>query len=65
MYKVIIKEGINKQERICNSLLDANNYVIEKASQLGIHYGWDDDGLAYAHDEWDGPCSTRIEIEQL
>ncbi len=65
MYKVIIREGINKEERTYNCLRDANNYVIEKASEMGIHYGWDADGIAYAHDEWDGPSSTRIEIEEL
>lgn len=64
MYKVIIREGINKEERQYDSLDKANRYVIEKASEMGLHYGWDENGVAYAHDEWDGPASTRIEIEE-
>jgi len=65
MYQVHIKEGINAEVRNCESLSMANSYVIEKASDMGLHYGYDADGWAFAHDEQNSPCSTEIFIFQI
>lgn len=65
MYQVHIKEGINAEVRNCESLSLANSYVIEKASDMGLHYGYDADGWAFAHDEQGGPCCTEIFIFQI
>jgi hypothetical protein len=65
MYQVHIKEGINAEVRNYDSLSNANRYVIEKASEMGLHYGYDADGWAFAHDEQGGPCCTEIFIFQI
>jgi hypothetical protein len=65
MYQVHIKEGINAEVRNYDSLSNANRYVIEKASEMGLHYGYDADGWAFAHDGENTPCSTEIFIFQI
>lgn len=66
MYQVHIKEGINAEVRNYESLSMANRYVIEKASSMDLHYGYDADGWAFAHDGYQGdPCSTEIFIFQV
>jgi hypothetical protein len=65
MYQVHIKEGINAEVRNYDSLSMANNYVIEKASEMNLHYGYDADGWAFAHDGENSPCSTEIFIFQI
>jgi hypothetical protein len=65
MYQVHIKEGINAEVRNYESLSMANSYVKEKASDMGLHYGYDADGWAFAHDEQGGPCCTEIFIFQI
>jgi hypothetical protein len=65
MYQVHIKEGINAEVRNYDSLSMANRYVLDKASEMGLTYGYDADGWAFAHDEQGGPCSTEIFIFQI
>jgi hypothetical protein len=67
MYQVHIKEGINAEVRNYDSLTRANRYVIEKASEMNLNYGYDADGWAFAHDG-DGdysPARTEIFIFQI
>jgi len=64
-YQVHIKEGINAEVRNYDSLDRANRYVIEKASELNLDYGYDSDGWAFAHDGENSPCSTEIFIFQI
>jgi hypothetical protein len=64
MYQVHIKEGINAEVRNYDSLSMANRYVIEKASNMDLHYGYDSDGWAFAHDGEERP-STEIFIFQV
>lgn len=64
MYQVHIKEGINAEVRNYDSLDRANRYVLEKASEMGLQYGIDQDGWAFAHDDNDRP-STEIFIFQI
>lgn len=64
MYQVHIKEGINAEVRNYDSLSMANRYVIEKASSMDLHYGYDADGWAFAHDGEERP-STEIFIFQV
>jgi hypothetical protein len=65
MYQVHIKEGINAEVRNYDSLTMANRYVLDKASEMGLTYGYDADGWAFAHDDQGGPCSTEIFIFQI
>jgi len=65
MYQVHIKEGINAEVRNYETLSMANSYVKEKASDMGLHYGYDADGWAFAHDGENSPCSTEIFIFQI
>ena len=65
MYQVHIKEGINAEVRNYDSLSNANRYVIEKASEMGLNYGYDSDGWAFAHDDQGGPCCAEIFIFQI
>ena len=65
MYQVHIKEGINAEVRNYESLTMANHYVIEKASDMNLTYGYDADGWAFAHDGNEGPGSTEIFIFQI
>ena len=65
MYQVHIKEGINAEVRNYESLTMANHYVIEKASDMNLTYGYDADGWAFAHDGENSPCSTEIFIFQI
>ena len=51
MYQVHIKEGINAEVRNYDSLSNANRYVLEKASEMGLDYGYDMDGFAFAHND--------------
>ncbi len=59
-----IKEGINAEVRNYESLSQANRYVIEKASSMDLHYGYDADGWAFAHDGEERP-NTEIFIFQV
>ncbi len=66
MYQVHIKEGINAEVRNYESLTMANRYVLDKASEMGLDYGYDADGWAFAHDGNQGaPCATEIFIFQV
>ena len=65
MYQVHIKEGINAEVRNYDSLTMANRYVLDKASEMGLTYGYDADGWAFAHDGENSPCSTEIFIFQI
>jgi hypothetical protein len=64
MYQVHIKEGINADVRNYDSLTRANRFVIEKASELNLTYGYDADGWAFAHDDNERP-SQEIFIFQI
>jgi hypothetical protein len=64
MYQVHIKEGINAEVRNYDSLHRANRYVLEKASEMNLHYGIDQDGWAFAHDDNERPA-TEIFIFQI
>ena len=65
-YQVHIKEGINAEVRNYDSLDRANRYVIEKASEMGLHYGIDQDGWVFAHDGDDySPVRTEIFIFKI
>lgn len=64
MYQVHIKEGINAEVRNYDSLDRANRYVLEKASEMGLQYGIDQDGWAFAHDDNERPA-TEIFIFQI
>jgi len=65
-YQVHIKEGINAEVRNYDSLTMANRYVLDKANEMNLWYGYDDDGWAFAHDAHQGePCSTEIFIFQI
>jgi hypothetical protein len=61
-YQVHIKEGINAEVRNYDSLSRANQYVIEKANEMNLVYGYDDEGFAYGHDDNQSPCRTEIFI---
>lgn len=66
MYQVHIKEGINAEVRNYESLTMANRYVFEKASEMGLQYGIDQDGWAFAHTGEDySPARTEIFIFQI
>jgi len=66
MYQVHIKEGINAEVRNYESLTMANRYVLDKASEMNLDYGYDADGWAFAHDGNQGaPCATEIFIFQV
>lgn len=66
MYQVHIKEGINAEVKNYESLALANRYVTEKASQMGLIYGYDQDGWAFAHDDMEySPARTEIFIFQV
>jgi hypothetical protein len=66
MYQVHIKEGINAEVRNYDSLDRANRYVLEKASEMGLQYGIDQDGWAFAHTGDDySPERTEIFIFQI
>jgi hypothetical protein len=66
MYQVHIKEGINAEVRNYDSLDRANRYVLEKASEMGLQYGIDQDGWAFAHTGDDySPARTEIFIFQI
>jgi hypothetical protein len=66
MYQVHIKEGINAEVRNYESLSMANRYVLDKASEMSLDYGYDADGWAFAHDGNQGaPCATEIFIFQV
>lgn len=65
-YQVHIKEGINAEVRNYDSLDRANRYVLEKASELNLDYGYDSDGWAFAHDGDDySPVRTEIFIFKI
>ena len=65
-YQVHIKEGINAEVRNYDSLSMANQYVIEKANDMNLIYGYDADGWAFAHDDIDySPVRTEIFIFQI
>ena len=63
-YQVHIKDGINAEVRNYDSLDRANRYVIEKASEMNLDYGYDSDGWAFAHDGNERP-STEIFIFKI
>jgi hypothetical protein len=66
MYQVHIKEGINAEVRNYESLSMANRYVLDKANEMSLDYGYDADGWAFAHDGNQGaPCATEIFIFQV
>jgi hypothetical protein len=66
MYQVHIKEGINAEVRNYDSLSMANRYVLDKANEMSLDYGYDADGWAFAHDGNQGaPCATEIFIFQI
>ena len=65
-YQVHIKEGINAEVRNYDSLTMANRYVLDKANEMNLDYGYDADGWAFAHDGNEGsPCATEIFIFQI
>lgn len=64
-YQVHIKEGINAEVRNYDSLSMANRYVLDKANEMNLDYGYDADGWAFAHDGNEGPCATEIFIFQI
>jgi hypothetical protein len=65
-YQVHIKEGINAEVRNYDSLSMANRYVLDKANEMSLDYGYDADGWAFAHDGNQGaPCATEIFIFQI
>lgn len=65
MYQVHIKEGINAEVRNCESLSQANRYVMEKSCELNLCVtGYDADGWAFAHDGEERP-NTEIFIFQI
>jgi hypothetical protein len=65
-YQVHIKEGINAEVRNYDSLTMANRYVLDKANEMSLDYGYDADGWAFAHDGNQGaPCATEIFIFQV
>jgi hypothetical protein len=51
MYQVILKSGIQTNVLNYPSKAMANNYVLEKASEMGLDYGYDMDGFAFAHND--------------
>jgi hypothetical protein len=51
MYQVILKSGIQTNVLDYPSKSMANNYVLEKASEMGLDYGYDMDGFAFAHND--------------
>jgi len=51
MYQVILKSGIQTNVLDYPSKSMANNYVLEKASEMGLNYGYDMDGFAFAHND--------------
>jgi hypothetical protein len=51
MYQVILKSGIQTNVLDYPSKAMANNYVLEKASEMGLDYGYDMDGFAFAHND--------------
>lgn len=66
MYQVHIKEGINAEVRNYESLSMANRYVVEKASEMSLVYGYDNEGWAFAHDDIEySPARTEIFIFQI
>jgi len=40
----------------------ANQYVIKKANEMNLVYGYDDEGFAYGHDDNESPYRTEIFI---
>ena len=65
-YQVHIKEGINAEVRNYDSLSRANQYVIQKANEMNLVYGYDADGWAFAHDDIEySPARTEIFIFQI
>ena len=51
MYQVVLKSGIQTNVLDYPSKAMANNYVLEKASEMGLDYGYDMDGFAFAHND--------------
>jgi hypothetical protein len=64
-YQVHIKEGINAEVHNCDSLSMANRYIMKKAFEMNLYYGYDADGWAFAHDGNEAPCPIEIFIFQI
>jgi hypothetical protein len=63
MYQVILKSGIQTNVLDYPSKSMANNYVLEKASEMGLDYGYDMDGFAFAHNDVIRPSEEIFILE--